>query len=225
MLPNLQATAGRWALRVLCSLAVIGLVGALAWQHGYQAAATSAEARATAEALARTRAALAGAQQALQARAAAAEHDAATLARLGLRVARISATEAQLTERLAHVQLLAAAADAAPCAAAPGADGAADPALSDAAVRLWNGALFAASGASAPAAVHPCTAADAALGACAPGPAVTLSQAWANHITNAAACAAQREQLSELIATVRQREAAQAEAAGPTPTQSKGLEP
>lgn len=223
MLPNLQATAGRWALRVLCSLAVIGLVGALAWQHGYQAAATSAEARATKEALARTRATLAGTQHALQARTAAAEHDAATLARLGLRVARISATEAQLTERLAHVQLLAA--DAAPCAAALGADGAADPALSDDAVRLWNGALFAASGASAPAAAHPCTAADAALGACAPGPAVTLSQAWANHITNAAACAAQREQLSELIATVRQRQAAQAEAAGPTPTHSKGLEP
>lgn len=223
LLPDLQATAGRWALRVLCSLAVIGLVGALAWQHGYQAAATSAEARATKEALARTRATLAGTQQALQARTAAAEHDAATLARLGLRVARISATEAQLTERLAHVQLLSA--DAAPCAAAPGADGAADPALSDDAVSLWNGALFAASGASAPAAAHPCTAADAALGACAPGPAVTLSQAWANHITNAAACAAQREQLSELIATVRQRQAAQAEAAGPTPTHSKGLEP
>lgn len=224
LFPNLQATAGRWALRVLCSLAVIGLVGALAWQHGYQAAAASAEARATKEALARTRATLAGTQQALQARTAAAEHDAATLARLGLRVARISATEAQLTERLAHVQLLAAA-DAAPCAAAPGAAAPADPALSDDAVRLWNGALFAASAASAPAAAHPCTAADAALGACAPGPAVTLSQAWANHITNAAACAAQREQLSELIATVRQRQAAQAEAAGPTPTQSKGLEP
>lgn len=221
MLPNLQATAGRWALRVLCSLAVIGLVGALAWQHGYQAAAASAEARATKEALARTRATLAGTQQALQARTAAAEHDAATLARLGLRVARISATEAQLTERLAHVQLLSA--DAAPCAAAPGADG---TALSDDAVSLWNGALFAASGASAPAAAHPCTAADAARGACAPGPAVTLSQAWANHITNATACAAQREQLSELIATVRQRQqAAQAEAAGPSYTQSKGLEP
>lgn len=223
MLPNLQATAGRWALRVLCSLAVIGLVGALAWQHGYQAAAASAEARATREALARTRATLAGTQQALQARTAAAEHDAATLARLGLRVARISATEAQLTERLAHVHLLATAS---PCAAELGTTAHADPALSDEAVGLWNGALFAASAASAPAAAHPCTAADAARGACAPEPAVTLSQAWANHITNATACAAQREQLSELIATVRQRQqAAQAEAAGPTPTNSKGLEP
>jgi len=217
MLPNLQAAAARWALRVLCSLAVIGLVGAMAWQRGYSAAQASAEAKDTREALARTRATLAGTQQALQARAAAAEHDAATLARLGLRVARISATEAQLTERLAHVQILEAAPVACP----------ADPVLSADAVGVWNSALSPADGPASAAAAHPCAPAAAASAACAAGAsAITLSQAWANHVTNAAACAAQREQLSELIATVRQRQqAAQAQAAGPAPTDSKGLEP
>lgn len=93
-----------------------------------------------------------------------------------------------------------------PSTAAPGAAGAsaaapavdrAEPELSLAAVRVWNGALH-----GRDQAAGACGAAGAAEGAdaaCAQGSGLTLADAWDNHRINAMSCAADRLRLNQLI--------------------------
>lgn len=72
-----------------------------------------------------------------------------------------------------------------------------DPALSLAAVRMWNGAL---TGTDAPAgACGVAGAADGADAACAEDSGLSLDDAWANHRANAKACADDRQRFRALI--------------------------
>lgn len=72
-----------------------------------------------------------------------------------------------------------------------------DPALSLAAVRMWNGAL---TGTDAPAgACGLAGTAEGADAACAESSGLTLDDAWANHRANAKACADDRQRFRALI--------------------------
>lgn len=72
--------------------------------------------------------------------------------------------------------------------------------LTLAAVSLWNSAL---AGADVPAGA--CRAADPTSAACAADAGVGIDQAWANHATNAASCAADRARQASLIAFIKRR--------------------
>lgn len=73
----------------------------------------------------------------------------------------------------------------------------AEPELSLAAVRLWNGALHGRDQAAGACGVA--GAPGGADAACAQGSGLTLDDAWANHRTNAMSCAADRLRLNQLI--------------------------
>lgn len=98
-----------------------------------------------------------------------------------------------------------AAADAGPAGLPPGlpADGGSGIALTAGAVRLWNSAL-----AGRDTAAGACGAADAPAGACDADAGITLDEAWANHIENAARCGIDRINHRRLIEFIRQRAAA-----------------
>lgn len=98
-----------------------------------------------------------------------------------------------------------AAADAGPAGLPPGlpADGGPGIALTAGAVRLWNSAL-----AGRDTAAGACGAADAPAGACDADAGITLDEAWANHIENAARCGIDRINHRRLIEFIRQRAAA-----------------
>ena len=72
-----------------------------------------------------------------------------------------------------------------------------DPALTLAAVRMWNGALTGADQAAG--ACGPAGATEGSDAACAQGSGLTLDDAWANHAANAQACAADRQRYQRLI--------------------------
>lgn len=95
---------------------------------------------------------------------------------------------------------------AAPPANTPtdGSDGAASGALLTAgAVWMWDSAL---TGTDQPA--NTCGAADTSPAACAAATKVTLDDAWANHTTNAEACAKNRLEHQQLIDLIQQRQGA-----------------
>lgn len=98
-----------------------------------------------------------------------------------------------------------AAADAGPAGLPPGlpADGGPGIALTAGAVQLWNSAL-----AGRDTAAGACGAADAPAGACDADAGITLDEAWANHIENAARCGIDRINHRRLIEFIRQRAAA-----------------
>lgn len=98
-----------------------------------------------------------------------------------------------------------AAADASAAGLPPGlpADGGPGIALTAGAVRLWNSAL-----AGRDTAAGACGAADAPTGACDADAGITLDEAWANHIENAARCGIDRINHQRLIDFIRQRAAA-----------------
>lgn len=224
------------AVAMLALVGVLGFIVAAAYRAGHSAASTSAEARETRAALVRARAALASTQAALQQQAAHAQADGAAQAALQGRLASQAATATALKERIRHVPLLVAqlpvctthpqrseesppeavasgATGSGPAAddlagRAPGADAAG---LTRAAVGLWNAALFVGEPDAAELAADPCAAAAATNQACAPHVAgrpagVSLDDAWANHITNAALCAADRARFAELIVAVQRRQ-------------------
>lgn len=237
--PGRKAWLIAGAIAALAAAAMVAAVAAYSYRAGHQAAANSADARETKAALARTRAALAATQAALQQRAAQIAADDAGAVRLATTTKAQAAAAQAITRRIAHAPLLvpqfcpdpsefvrrgssppealASGAPAVPLGVLPAADPAGGS-LTRAAVGLWNAALFVGEPGAPELGADPCATADAASPACSPGIAasasgLSLTDAWANHTTNAALCAADRARFAELIAAVQRRQGAQAQSA------------